>query len=111
MNTHTFTRTKGKMNLYNQAENEALGDELVLLTDKWPDCDQERAIELQEAFDEFSRQGGWHFPEVAEIRSRSGLIYVIKRNPERAARYIAAHITISAEAASRRKKRTEGLGQ
>ena len=99
------------MNLYNQAENEALGDELVILTDKWPDCDQERAIELQEAFDEFSRQGGWHFPEVAEMRPRSGLIYAIKRNPERAARYIAAHIALTAETARRREERAKGLRQ
>jgi len=98
------------MNLYNQAENEALGDELVALTDKWPDCDQERAIELQEAFDELSRQGGWHFPEVTEISPRSGLIHAIKRNPERAARYIATHITITAETARRREKRVEGVG-
>ncbi len=99
------------MNLYNQAENEALADELVSLTDKWPDCDQERAIELQEVFDEFSRQGGWHFPEVTEIGPRSVLIYAIKRNPERAARYIAAHITITAETARRREKQAKELGQ
>jgi hypothetical protein len=97
------------MNLYNQAENEALSNELVLLTDKWPNCDRERAIELQEAFDEFSRQGGWHFPEVTEINPRNSLIYAIKRNPERAAHYIAAHISICAEAASRREKRAKEL--
>lgn len=99
------------MNLYNQAENEALGDELVILTDKWPDCDQERAIELQEAFDEFSRQGGCHWPESTEVPPRSGLIYVIKRDPERSAHYMQAHIALTAETARRREERAKGLGQ
>ncbi len=46
------------MNLYNQAENEALADELVSLTDKWPDCDQERAIELQGRLTSFRAKVG-----------------------------------------------------
>jgi hypothetical protein len=98
------------MDFYNQTENEALGDELVILIDKWPDCDQARAIELQEGFDEFSRQGGCHWPESTEIRLHSGLIYVIKRDPKRAAHYIQAHIALTTETARRREERANRLG-
>jgi hypothetical protein len=78
------------MNLFNQAENQTLGDELVLLIDKWPNCDQERAIELQQAFNNFSDEGGWSNPEVENWGPRDGPIYLIKRDPERAAHFTQA---------------------
>jgi hypothetical protein len=85
------------MNLYNQEENELLANELIALTDQWPNCNQERAIELQVAFNEFSKNGGTHWPEVVEIQPRNELIYTIKRDIPRATRYMQSVNEINAE--------------
>jgi hypothetical protein len=85
------------MNLYNQEENETLTNELIALTDQWPTCDQKRAIELQTAFNEFSKNGGAHWPEVVEIQPRNELIYAIKRDIPRATRYMQSINAINAE--------------
>jgi hypothetical protein len=87
------------MDLYNRTENAALGDELIVLIDKWPDCDQERAIELQRAFNEFTDKGGWDDPEVKKWGPRDGPIYIIKRdpNPQRQIHYKQASDEIQAE--------------
>jgi hypothetical protein len=85
------------MNLYNQEENEALANEIITLTDQWPNCDQERAIELQTAFNEFSKNGGAHWPETLEIQPRNELIYAIKRDIPRATHYMQSVNEINAE--------------
>ncbi len=85
------------MNLYNQDENEALANELVGLTDQWPNCDQERAIEIQMAFNEFSKNGGTHWPEVVEVRPRNELMYTIKRDIARATHYMQSVNAINGE--------------
>lgn len=84
------------LNLYNHAEREALQDEIIRLTDQWPHCDQERAIELQRAFNDFT---GWDDPEIAKWESpRHELLYEIKRgDPERKAHYTQAHQAIQDE--------------
>jgi hypothetical protein len=85
------------MNLYNHAEREAAQDEAIRLTDQWPNCDQERAIELYRAFKEFK---GWNDPEVANHKSpRHELLYEIKRgdDKQRLTRYVQATREIEAE--------------
>lgn len=85
------------MNLYNHTEREAAQDEVIRLTDQWPNCDQERAIELYRAFKEFK---GWDAPEVANHKSpRHELLYEIERgeDQQRALRYMQATQAIEAE--------------
>jgi hypothetical protein len=94
------------MDLYNKTENEALGNELMELTDKWPNCDQARAVELQVAFDDFSEQGGWNTPEMKDWeRPYHDLTYEIKRGDrERLQHFLEAQATIMAESARKRGK-------
>jgi hypothetical protein len=88
------------MNLANRTENAARTDELIDLIDRWPNCDQERAIELQIAFDKFSAAGSRMDPLPSGQKEHfCSLMYEIKRgDAQRQIHFHNAHEEVMEEA-------------